>query len=302
MVIPHRRYDMRFDSWYSKFTCAKLKELCQAAGLPYSGTKDAMVSRLAGHDLGRRFAWERSSQHAGLTNQDLRDMCSGRGIAKSGGRFELVCRLFRHENQSQALASASTGASKKRAPLGETASTAPKKKRPSKTQVLYNRIQRKIKSGSSAKKYQSHMGAKSHSEDVYELISQTLQKEITSKSYESNSPKKALELAKACFVSLSDNFKSIIMPGYDMTDYLGDSICVLEHIIENSVDLLNSEELEDTESWVNQLQLILGPYDFGAAAFERMTVTMELAWLEDEPENNAVPVAAGSAGTKENDS
>lgn len=226
-----------------------------------------------------------------MTNQDLKDICSGRGIAKSGNRFELVRRLLQHESQSQEVLAEVNDNQKKRAPLAEVNSEAPKKARPSKTKVLYNRIQCKIKSGATAKKYQSHMGAKTHSADVYELLSQTLQNEITSKKYVSNDPKKALRLAKACFTAVSDNFKSINMTGIDISESLDTSIVVLENVIVAAVESLNSEELEDTEKWIGTLESNFRPYDFGKHSFERMNIAIENAWLEGETDEGQTVAA-----------
>lgn len=236
-----RRHDKRLDPWYSNLTAQKLKELCRAANVSPTGNKGDLIGRLSRDGLGRFFVWEKSSTHHGLTNAELKTMCSDRKIPKSGSRFDMIKRLLEHN---------SGGAIKKREANNNKQQPVPKKPRASKTQVLYNKIQKKISSGSTAKKYQSHMGSKTHSEDVYELLSDLLNKAP-------DDPKKRLEHAKALFTSLTDNFSAIISPGYDMSDFLGGSINELVDIIE-SVDAE-----EDTLEWVQNLYDVLSDYSFG---------------------------------------
>lgn len=272
----NRRHDKRLDPWYSNLTAQKLKELCKAANISPTGNKGDLIGRLSHDGLGRFFVWEKSSMHPGLTNAELKTMCIDRKVPKSGSRFDMIKRLLQHN---------SGGATKKREVNNNKQQPAPKKPRASKTQVLYNKIQKKIRSGSTAKKYQSHMGSKAHSEDVYELLSDLLNKAP-------GDPKKRLEHAKALFTSLTDNFSAIISPGYDMSDFLGGSITELVDIIE-SVDAE-----EDTLEWVQNLYDVLSDYSFGDDLKEVIDRLEGGSDDDTEPEDTNEPTVSADEPTK----
>ncbi|CAB9506959.1 expressed unknown protein [Seminavis robusta] len=264
-ISAKRRYDKQVHTWYSGLTVEKLKYLCKAAGLSFSGNKDVLIERLSSHHLGALFIWVSSRANpAGLTNTDLKEICEGRGIAKTGSRYELVCRILQHESNEALTAAAAAKAKKKRKPLAHLSGQPLEAKKPriSQPHVLYNRIQRKINSGYTDEKYKSYSGSRAHAGDVYKLLSQAINVEITDKGYSQKNPKKALELAKALFVSLTHGFQNINYPGYDNMDSLGDAMGKLETIVESACGLLSREEKTKTLKWSEKLSVTIAPYDF----------------------------------------
>ena len=195
------------DNFYETLKMKELKELCRAANLSPTGLKQVLIDRLLNESTS--FLYAREKRHVGhITNKALGELCRSREIKKSGNRYELILRLIQHDNNADNKANKSSTASSSTNKLkrsgGSTTAATTKKPKPSRSQVVYNKIQRKIASASTNKKYNSHWGSKTHSEDVYELLNETLQKEVASKNNMiEKKPKVALEIAKGAFTALS---------------------------------------------------------------------------------------------------
>lgn len=169
-----------------------------------------------------------------------------KGIGASGARYAIILRLLKHDSGSKSSASGT-----KRGQGGNDGAKKPpaKKSKSTRAQVGYNKIERKIASGETNKKYNSHYGAKCHSEDVYELLLDVLSKKIVQKRLMSSNPKLALEIAKGGFTVLTKNFRRILSPGYDMSDRIPEAIDHLKDIVESAHSKLSKVEKTDTLQW-----------------------------------------------------
>jgi len=264
-------------SFYESLTMKDLKELCRAANLSPTGLKALLVQRLCNEPASSAYAYERRHPNH-VTKKALGEMCRSRSIKKSGSRYELVLRLVQHDTnavnkvtKAASLLSSNNNSNNntKRGSYnddndddgGGGGGNKKKKPKPTRSQVVSNKIQRKIASGCTNKKYNSHWGAKTHSEDVYELLDTILDQEISNRNNLINrKPKVALEIAKGAFTSLSSNFDGIISPGYDMSSHVPNAISTLGDVVMRVIPELSVDEVTDLNKWVEELQTNLDPY------------------------------------------
>ena len=225
-----------------------------------------------------------------VTLKDLGEMCRSRMIPKTGKRYALVLRILKHDNPTVESSGAKTSkATKKKAPAAKK----------SRAEIVSNKIKRKIASGSTNKKYDSHWGAKTHSEDVYQLLNETLDSEIMTKDLVTKKPKLGLEIAKAAFTSLTENFGGIRNVGYDMSGKIPEAIETLSTIVECALPGLDDQEQQDAIEWIEKLQEVLDPYgllDYAASTLKNLLTlleegddddTMELAEEDTKPRAKA---------------
>ena len=122
-------------NWFEKCTVEQLKQLCKAATIPVSGTKDTLVERLLSCHLTQRFTYEYSPiRHTfrdfefsgygsdreyfgmrektkkpprgagrpdGMSTEQLKQECREKGLKVSGKRFDFVLRLLQKETAAK---------------------------------------------------------------------------------------------------------------------------------------------------------------------------------------------------------
>jgi hypothetical protein len=98
-------------NWLATLTLGQLAELCTTCGLPKSGTKAALVSRLLDDESACEFAVEGRADRLVMSGEygikmcggrdghsvaSLKELCTSQGLRAAGTRYELVLRLCRH--------------------------------------------------------------------------------------------------------------------------------------------------------------------------------------------------------------
>jgi len=81
-----------YKNWFEKLTADQLKQLCRAAKLPVSGTKEQIVNRLCEGEFSGKYRPEYR-----VRMEVLKAECREKGLQVSGKRFDLVLRLLQNE-------------------------------------------------------------------------------------------------------------------------------------------------------------------------------------------------------------
>jgi hypothetical protein len=254
------------ENWFERLKVDELKEICIAAKLPVKGTKKVIIERLIEDDNTRKYGME---GYFGTNMASLKGECSNRNLVQSGTKLTLVKRLLQKDHGSNPEA---TAAATKR-PM-ETNADAPskKKRKPAKPnpEKIHDRVLKKIKSGNTSKMYQSHYGSKGHAPDVYSFIEDLIQNECVEKGYATSDPLFALEVAKSAIVCLSDNFDSMIRPGYD-EDYLFGISGNLRVILRHANPLMDEELKTKRIAWIEDFDNVLSHYCLGGNGYSQIS-------------------------------
>jgi hypothetical protein len=304
--------------WFQGLTVEELKQLCKATNLKHTGNKPVLVLRLVQDESATRFALERKHKYSvvGVNMDDIKRLCREKLLQVSGNKLDLVLRILHHDHDSTPAGTTLKRSAHEVETLvneitGETTTTRVAKKpkmsasgtpmstlrKPNK-QVVYNKIQKKIESHTQ-KKFQSHYGSKCHSPEVYELLSNVVRDECISKGYVETDPKFALSIAEAAFSSLSDNFRSMPRPGYDVDDAFCGALDTLNQIVEAALPTMSPQEKDAAAEWMEELDGVVEPYGIGESYDGSCRPLEKIVGLvrgeKEEEEEDAKPPAEETA-------
>ncbi|KAL7525649.1 hypothetical protein ACHAXR_001097 [Thalassiosira sp. AJA248-18] len=255
------------ENWFERLTVDQNKQLCKATKLRHVGNKTELIDRLLEDEQTSKFAPE--GKYISVNVDSIKSMCRERNLQVSGTKFDLVLRVLHCDNgttpEGMKLKRAATDViTTVDAATGKKVEKhVPKKRKkagPSASKV-YTRVQKKIESVRQ-KKYQSHWGSKTHSSDVYDLMSTILLCDIVAsdENYLTKDPRFALEIAKAVCTSLTDNFHTMQRPGYDDCGGWSTIDRSLRTIAEAAKPILSDEEKESAAEWIEAMYNETEPY------------------------------------------
>lgn len=255
------------ENWFERLTVDQNKQLCKAAKLRHIGKKQDLIDRLLDKEQTSKFAPEGS--YFSLNVDAIKSMCRERNLQVSGTKFDLVLRVLHSDNgttpEGMTLKRAATNViTSVDSATGKTIEKHVAKKRKKaalSASRVYTRVQKKIESVKQ-KKYQSHWGSKTHSTDVYDLMSTILHNDVVSsdEDYLTKDPRFALEIAEAVCTSLTNNFHTMQRPGYDDDGGWSTIESSLQTIAEAAKPILSDEEKGAAAEWIEAMYNETEPY------------------------------------------
>lgn len=241
-------------NWFETLNVCQLKDLCKAAKLKLSGTKAQLCERLLSDEF---------TSEIGLSRQyALKENLKERLLIQSGNKFQQVLRIIQHEkgggdNTQVKRAATETIIDEE---TGKEIQVLKKRKIVPKPQTMYIRIEKKMKAVSQ-KKYQTNIGSKFHTPDVFSMLSDLIQQFCIDSKFVHTDPKLAYHIAKAGFDAIYDHWEVLERVGYGGYEFEC-ALSKLETVLKAVSDSgkLSSEEIEDMVVLLENINTCMAGY------------------------------------------